>query len=176
MNKTRIIGSVIAAAIVLIVGCQKAANTNTGTNQSTTNANQSVNAATPAPANTSSEPVSGTPTEAYKAAYAARKSCDVAALKKLMSKDIIDFMTDIGSSEKKTLDDELKEMCKRPQAKTDDVRNEKINGDKATVEYPDEKGKWQTMDFVKEDGAWKLTINKDDNGSPDDDKDDKDNK
>jgi len=91
-----------------------------------------------------------------------------------MSKDILEFMTDIGSAENKTLDAELKEMCKKPQAKTDDTRNEKINGDKATLEYLDEKGKWETMDFVKEDGAWKLTIDKADNRSPDEDKDDKD--
>lgn len=181
MSKTKtFIVFAVSAALLLAVGCQKAANTNTATNGVTNtntaaNTNPAVNTATPETTSSSAN-AAGTPTDAYKAAYAARKNADVAALKKLMSKDILEFMSEIGSSENKSVDDELKEMCKRPQAKTDDVRNEKVNGDKATVEYPDEKGKWRTMDFVKEDGSWKLTINKDEGGSPDDDKDDKDNK
>jgi len=32
------------------------------------------------------------------------------------------------------------------------------------------------MDFIKEDGAWKLTMDKADKSSPDDDGDDKDDK
>lgn len=38
------------------------------------------------------------------------------------------------------------------------VRNEKITGDKATVEIKDDKGKWLENDLVKEDNNWKVSI------------------
>ena len=136
-------------------GNSVAGNTNAGAN--TANAN----AASTAPAANAS----GGPIDAYKAAYTARKNKDIAELKKLLSKDIIEFLTMIGQADpkkKQTLDEMLKEMCEQPQAPTSDARNEKVNGDKATIEYLDEKGGWQIMDLVKEDGAWKLTIDKTD--------------
>jgi predicted lipid-binding transport protein (Tim44 family) len=101
-----------------------------------------------------------TPTEAYKTAYAARQKKDVQGLKRVLSKDIIGFFETIAEAEKKTVDDELKELAEKPQASTDETRNEKITGDTATLEYIDEKGQWKTMDFVKEGDGWKLTIPK----------------
>ncbi|CAN5405895.1 hypothetical protein BH20ACI2_BH20ACI2_09370 [soil metagenome] len=50
------------------------------------------------------------------------------------------------------------ELCEKPQAPTAEVRNEKITGDRATIEYLDEYGNWSPMEFVKEDGVWTLTI------------------
>jgi hypothetical protein len=35
-------------------------------------------------------------------------------------------------------------------------RNEKIDGDKATLEFEDAAGIWETMPFVREDGEWKI--------------------
>lgn len=97
------------------------------------------------------------PTEVYKTAYAARKNKDIAALKRVMSKDALEFMS-IFVEPGKTVDDVLLKMTETPQAATDESRNEKITGDKATLEYPDENGKWKTLDFVKENGEWKLTM------------------
>lgn len=153
-----------AVFIAAASACQKADNKNTATNSSTNtntaNANSAVNTATQeTPASTGNSP-----TDAYKAAYTARKNKDIVALKKLMSKDIIEFLTMIGQADEKkkqSLDDMLKEMCESPQSATPDSRNEKITGDKATLEYTDADGKWQVMDLVKEDGTWKLTIDKD---------------
>ncbi len=101
-----------------------------------------------------------TPTEAYKTAYAARQKKDVAGLKQTFSKDALEFFTVIAEAEKKTVEDELKQLVDKPQAATAETRNEKINGDTATLEYLDEKGGWKTMDFVKEGVEWKLTIPK----------------
>jgi hypothetical protein len=101
-----------------------------------------------------------TPTEAYKTAYAAREKKDVPALKRVLSKDIIGFFESMAEVEKKTLEDELQELTTKPQSPTDETRNEKIDGDRATLEYPDDKGKWTTMDFVKEGNEWKLTLPK----------------
>ena len=182
MNKTKILPVFAIAAILIAAStsCERATNQNTTANQpdnkAAMNASPAANMATPA---TTTAPAADSPTAAYKAAYAARKNKDVPALKKLLSKDMLDFFKMIGNADEKkkqSLDQMLLELCDSPQNPSDDARNEKINGDKATVEYLDEKGAWKTMDFIKEDGAWKLTMDKADKGSPDDDKDDKDNK
>ena len=103
-------------------------------------------------------PSLASPTAAYQTAYAARQTKDVNGLKKTLSKKMLGFFTDMGKDEHKTLDDELKELAAQPQAATAAVRNEKITGDKATLEYTDEKGQWKTMDFVKEGSDWKMTL------------------
>ena len=99
-----------------------------------------------------------TPTDAYKTAFAARQKKDVNGLKQVLSKKMLDFFTEMGADEKKTLDDELKELAEQPQAASAEARNEKIEGDRATLEYLDERGKWKPMAFVKETGEWKLTM------------------
>lgn len=157
-------GFVIAAGLLAaLISCQKAGTQNAMAdrpdNTAAANIGQEVNTAAPA-ANTSA-PNSGSATDAYKAAHAARKNHDIAALKKLMSKDILEFMTELGKADEKkklSLDEMLRDMSESPQAPTAEARNEKINGNTATIEYLDENGKWRTMDLVKEDGVWKLTI------------------
>ncbi len=99
-----------------------------------------------------------TPTEAYKTGYAARQNKDIAGLKRVFAKSVIEFLTMLADGEKKSLDDQLKTLSETPQGKTDESRNEKINGNRATLEYLDEKGKWTTMDFVKEGNDWKISL------------------
>jgi hypothetical protein len=146
-----------AALMALISGaaCQpEAINTSVGNTSNT-----AANAANIAPSsNTAAPAAADSPTAAYHAAYTARKNKDIPALKKLMAKDILAFFEMVGEDEKKTVDDMLRDLADRPQADTAQARNEKITGDKATIEYRDENGKWQPMDFVKEDGVWKLTL------------------
>lgn len=153
----------LAAAIIVTIGgagaCTKttpASNINTG-NTTTDTSN------TPAKATPSETAATGslaTPTEAYKTAYATRKKGDIEGVKKVFSKDVIEFFTEIGKAENKTLDDMLKEMVKEPQGPNDDVRNEKITGDTATLEYRKDETTWKTMDFIKEGNDWKMTIPK----------------
>ena len=100
-----------------------------------------------------------TPTEAYKFGYEARQRKDVAALKRVMSKDATEFLTMIGGG-KETLDDQLKALAERPQGATSETRNEQISGDRASLEYLDEHGKWVTMDLVKEGNDWKIDLPK----------------
>jgi hypothetical protein len=170
----------LVVAVALAGGaCQKVANTTTAGNINA-NATTANSAADAAPVNTTATTdagnTAGSPTEVYKAAYAARKNKDIAMLKKIMSKDILKFLADMGKDDKKSLDDMLNELCSRPQAATADARNEKIDGDHASIEYLDEDNKWQTMDFTKEDGVWKMSVGKNDDKDPDNAKDDKDNK
>jgi len=169
----------LAVALITSTGCQTAVNQNAGGNQNANtavlNSNTAANTSTSVPAANALANTANTPTDAYKAAYAARKNKDVPALKKLLSKDILEFFTEIsGLGEKKqTVDEMLMELSERPQAPTAEARNEKINGDKATIEYLDEKGEWSPMEFIKEDGGWKLTIEKPEPGAVDDGKDKK---
>ena len=176
MIKTKNLKTIALAAVVLAAAtaCQNAGNTNTSDNKVVSNVNLPANTATPTTENTVTNS-SGTPSDAYKAAYTAHKTKDVPALKRLMSKDILEFFTEIsGIGEKKqTVDELLMELCEKPQAATAETRNEKINGDKATIEYLDEENEWQPMEFVKEDGIWKLTIEKPEKEVPENKKDPK---
>lgn len=159
VKKLRSIGIVLLAAIAFSA-CQKAANTNVSVAPANTAAN-TANAVSPAnsPEPETAKAAPGSPTEVYKTAHTARQKKDIATLKKIFAKDILEFFTEIGKVDKKSLDDMLLEMCKDAKPGEAEVRNEKITGETATLEY-NEDGKWKTMDFVKEDGAWKMTIAK----------------
>jgi type IV secretory pathway VirB10-like protein len=173
--------TVATAAALSAIGCSTptVTNTNSATNSNAVLASNSAANANSAAANTTAANSTSTgqapdsadsPSATYRAAYTARKNKDIAGLKKLFSKDVLEFLTMLGKADPKkpqTLDQMLKELCEQPQAATAEARNEKITGDKATIEYLDEKGSWETMDFVREDGAWKLTIDKPEAG-PDD--------
>lgn len=158
--KTKICSPLTVAMFLLLVGLT-ACQTETKNSApppviptSTTNGNQ--------PAVTKTEVVQSgslaSPTEAYKTAYAARQKKDMTGLKHVFSKEMISFFTDMAKAEHKTFEDDLKEMMETPQAQTNEVRNEKIVGEKATLEYPDDNGKWKEMDFVKEGKDWKMTM------------------
>jgi len=160
------------------LGCQtqtesKSAAVNQPANKTTINTGQpeakpAVNNNKPETIESGKESAAGSlesPTAAYKTAYAARKIKDVKELKRVLSNDMLQFFALLGEDEKMSVDDALKQLAERPQAATNETRNEKISGDRATLEYPDEQGKWKTMDFVKEGGEWKLTMP--DKNSPD---------
>jgi predicted lipid-binding transport protein (Tim44 family) len=154
----------IAAAMVFLIGCGSQSNTstaspNTNSNVVAANANAATNSATAAaPASDAPAGSLATPTEAYKTAYAVREKKDVEGLKKIMSKDVLEFLSMMAEADKKTLDDLIKDIFVKPQAPEPKTRNEKISGDHATVEYIDEKGEWSVMDFSKEDGVWKMSL------------------
>ena len=166
----------IAALFVLAAmaaGCQKATSTPPANSSSTAASNTAPKAEEPKPAD--AKPVArvsetetpgslATPTEAYKTAYTLRKNKDIEGLKKVMSDDIKEFLTMMGEAEKKTLDDVLRDMVEKPQADKAESRNETIKGDRATLEYLDETGKWKTMDFEKVNGKWLLGLPKADKG------------
>ena len=101
-----------------------------------------------------------TPKEAFKSFYEAAKGKDVASLKKLMSKETIAEMEREAKGENKSLDEFLAEESQKglPPAMPE-LGEEKIEGDKATLQFKAEKStNWSTVPFVKEDGDWKINF------------------
>jgi hypothetical protein len=161
--------AVCFSIVVAASACQDAA-TNKAVNANAANTNGAVNQNANKPVENKAEPANtgdtgstgslATPTEAYKTAYEIRKRKDAAGLKKVMSKDVLEFFEEMGKIEKKSLDDMLKELVEKPQGPTNETRNEKITGNRAILEYKNEKGEWKEMDFEKEGSEWKMTIPK----------------
>jgi hypothetical protein len=78
-------------------------------------------------------------------------------MKLLLSKDTLKMHEQEAKAEGVTLDDVVKRETLLGNGQTTvEYRNEKIEGDKATVEYKNSYGIWETVPFVKEDGEWKI--------------------
>lgn len=102
------------------------------------------------------------PTEVFKAQNEAQKKKDAAAMKQNLSKGSLELIEKAAKTQNKTVDEAL--TADSPMGNKDaeyEFRNEKTDGDNASVEIK-EKGKdqWVTMPFVKEDGKWKLALDK----------------
>lgn len=122
-----------------------------------------TNSGAPRPASTVDASSTGslaTPSDAYRTTFALRQKKDGPGLKRVLSKEILEFFTQMGKAENKSLDQMLNDLAQKPQSSAPEVRNEKITGDRAILEYKDDKGEWKEMDFVKEGGEWKLTLPK----------------
>ena len=98
------------------------------------------------------------PTATAKAYFEAAKSKDISTMKSLISKNTLDMLDKAAKAQNKSLEEVLKAgNDAAPPPATFETRNEKVDGDKATLEVDqDGKGKWQTISFVKEDGGWKI--------------------
>jgi hypothetical protein len=156
----------LAIAITLLTGCSKATSNSNITNANTVNASASPTATIAQPSSTPT-PITGdsgpTPAGAFTAYYEAIKRKDDAAIKNLFSKSTLDMMEERAQKSNKTVDAVIKqgleEIGKDLPADVPKMRNEKVEGDKATLEVRDEqKDKWQLVHLVKEDGQWKLVF------------------
>ena len=105
-----------------------------------------------------SKSAGSSPTATAKAFYDAAKAKDVQGMKNALSKKSLEIMEAFAKLGGKTLDDSLADNSKLPPAF--EARNEKITGDTATVEVKGQGDKWDTMPFVKEDGQWKIALDK----------------
>jgi len=104
------------------------------------------------------------PSATFKAFFEAQQKKDVAGMKQMLSKTSIAMMEGSAKQQGVTLDKMIQSQLDNPSARIDKVpemRNEKINGDSATVELRNEDAnRWDTMYFVKEDGAWKIALDR----------------
>ena len=95
------------------------------------------------------------PTATMNAYYDALKRKDVEAVKKVVSKDFLKMIESAGVSAERAFKPMMDDLpVARPA-----TRNEKIDGARATLEMRNEKkGSWETVAFVKEEGAWKIAV------------------
>ena len=102
------------------------------------------------------------PTEVFKAQTEAQKKKDGATMKSNLSKISLEMIDKGAKAQNKSVEEVLvMELpgVKAPQ--TFEYRNEKIEGDSASVEVKTElSDEWAKVPFVKEDGRWKLSLDK----------------
>ena len=161
---------IIAFAAFAFAGCTATREANTNM---TTNANAATNANTATVVNkteeakpadtTASSDTAGmdSPTATMGVFFEALKKKDNDTIKKCLSKASLAKLEEAAAAGKTTIDQIISEGEDMSKKKTPAVRNEKIDGDSATLEVEDEETKkWDTVMFVKEDGAWKIALDK----------------
>jgi hypothetical protein len=98
-----------------------------------------------------------TPVEAFKTYISAVKKKDTTAMKRLLSAESIKMHEQEAKAQSVTLDDVVKrETLFSEGQKVVEFRNEKIEGDTATLEVKNSFGSWETVPFLREDGDWKI--------------------
>lgn len=98
-----------------------------------------------------------TPLETFKNYTKAIKQKDLTTMKLLLSQETIKMHEQEAKVQNVTLDDIVKrETLFTEDQKSVEFRNEKIEGEKATLEVKNSFGSWETVPFVKEDGTWKI--------------------
>jgi hypothetical protein len=104
---------------------------------------------------------SESPGATFQAFYEALKNKDVEAYKKTVSKDTLRILERRAQDMNRSLDSYIKLDMEKPTRTLPDkleTRNQKIEGDRATLEVKNTEGSWNTVPFVKEDGQWKISL------------------
>lgn len=97
------------------------------------------------------------PIQTFKTYTKAIKAKDTTTMKLLLSKATIDMHQLEAQAQGVTVDEIVKrETLFTETQKTVKLRNEKIEGDTATLEVENSFGSWETVPFIKEDGEWKI--------------------
>ena len=103
------------------------------------------------------KPKPATPLETLKAYTRAIKRKDTTEMKLLLSSASIKMAEQEARAQNRPLDDIVKNETLFSQTQTSlNFRYEKIDGERATIEVENSFGSWDTVPFVKEDGAWKI--------------------
>lgn len=98
-----------------------------------------------------------TPLETLKAYTIAIKQKDTTTMKLLLSDASIKMAEEEAKSRGVTLDEIVqRETLFNPTQTSVDFRNQKIEGDKATIEMKDSYNAWNTVPFVRENDIWKI--------------------
>lgn len=98
-----------------------------------------------------------TPLDTFKAYTRAIKKKDITTMKILLSEASRKMREQEARARGVTLDDVMKTQTLFNENQTSvEFRNEKIEGDKATLEVKDAYGQWKTVPFVKEENIWKI--------------------
>jgi hypothetical protein len=98
-----------------------------------------------------------TPLDTFKAYTRAIKKKDLTTMKLLLSESSRKMREQEARARGVTLDDVMKTQTLFNENQTSvEFRNEKIEGDKATLEVKDAYGQWKPVPFVREEGIWKI--------------------
>jgi hypothetical protein len=98
-----------------------------------------------------------TPLDTLKTYTQAIKKKDAAKMKSLLSKGSIKMAQEEARERNQPLDEVIqKETLFSEDQKTVEFRNEKIEGETASIEMKNSFGTWDVVPFVNEDGRWKI--------------------
>ncbi len=101
------------------------------------------------------------PTEVLRGFFAAVERKDVITAKKSLSKDSFVLLEQSAKAANVTVDEYLEELSALKVGNDVEIRNEKILGDTATVDYKDSTmPELRSLPFEREEGIWKLSLNK----------------
>lgn len=97
-----------------------------------------------------------TPVETFKTYVKAIKAKDTRAMKVLLSDATLKMHDQEAKAQNISVDEIIKRETLLAEGQRNvEYRNEKIDGDKATLQVKSS-GFWQTIPFVREDGVWKI--------------------
>jgi len=148
----------IALTAVFITGCSKSANTGNSTNSSSNSSAANTTANTNASPGTATTAAAGSPMAVLKAFNEASDKKDFEGAKSHLSASSITYLEERAKKKGKTLEQDFRES-RSESAASFPLSNEQISGDTATVDMKTP-GPTVTVPFVKENGAWKLAIDK----------------
>ena len=103
------------------------------------------------------EPTPSTPLQTLSSYTLAIKRKDTTAMKMLLSDASLKMAEQQAREQNVTVDDIVKnETIFTENQKRLEYRNEKIEGDRATIEVKNSFNSWDTVPFVLEEGIWKI--------------------
>ena len=105
-------------------------------------------------------PQAPTPTDTLKTFIEASKKKDVEAIKKTLSKNSLTLAERSANLQNTTVDELFMRDNTALPNEIPEIRNEKIEGDTASVEVKDQTNGYDTIPFVKEEDAWKIAFDK----------------
>ncbi|MEZ5427356.1 MAG: DUF4878 domain-containing protein [Pyrinomonadaceae bacterium] len=157
MKNHQLIIIILTALVLTTVSCT-GASAPAKPNAETGNAQQTETAKSPG---TTTETSAGSPGATIGIYFEALKKKDDETVKKYTSKASLEKFEEAAKAKNKTLSEMILAGEDLSGKKSPETRNEKIDGDSATVEVKDdETGKWETVPLIKEDGLWKIAFEK----------------
>lgn len=102
-----------------------------------------------------------TPLDTLKAYTQAIKKKDTATMKALLSKGSLKMAADEAKSQNIATDEIIsRETLFSPEQKALEFRNEKTEGEAATIEVKNSSGTFERIPFIRENGTWKIAKEK----------------
>lgn len=148
--------TILLLLALTFAACSSTETTNTATVNQPANNAKPTNESQPS---TETAGTAGSPTEVLKSFAEATKKKDAATIKKLLSAGTMKMVEDSAKKQNISVDEMLTKVEDADKNKTPEIKNEKIEGDTATVEVKnDVTGEFDVMPFVKEDGSWKIAL------------------